>query len=169
GILARYAASALGAMMGYRNTQSDQTRLSILGKAIEILGRVAGDRALDIGDLTQLLAEEDPDLVAAIGRLDTGHFRKLIDNLETLRLRYEHLLRGEGPLLSPELLFGLDEHATPGKTRLTIISTKSLGDVAAVDFWVARLLGELSRWASRRPADSLQAALFLDEADIYLP
>ncbi|MFO7178963.1 MAG: DUF2791 family P-loop domain-containing protein [Pseudomonadota bacterium] len=169
GILARYAASALGAMMGYKNTQNDQARLSILGKAIEVLGHVAGDRTLDIGDLTQILDDEDPDLVSAIGRLDTGHFRKLIDNLETLRLRYEPLLRSEGPQLSPELLFGMDEHANPDKTRLTIISTKFLGDVAVIDFWVARLLGELSRWASRRPADSLQAALFLDEADIYLP
>jgi DNA helicase HerA-like ATPase len=49
------------------------------------------------------------------------------------------------------------------------VSTKFLGDVAAIDFWVARLLGELSRWASRSPAGSLQAVVFLDEADIYLP
>jgi DNA helicase HerA-like ATPase len=50
-----------------------------------------------------------------------------------------------------------------------VISTKFIGDNSAVDFWVARMLGELARWASRHPSSALQGVLFLDEADIYLP
>jgi len=68
-----------------------------------------------------------------------------------------------------ELLFGLGPHATPGKTRLTIISTKFLGDDAAILFWVSQLLLELNRFASRTPSPTLQAAVMFDEADIYLP
>lgn len=167
GMVARHAASALGAMMGYRKSRTDDTRLGILGKAIELVGATAST-TVGIGDLVAVLDSEDPELVSLVGKLDTKHFRALVENLETLRLRYEHLLREEGERLSPELLFGLGEHGGP-RTRLSIISTKFLGDNAAIDFWIARLLGDLSRWASRSPASGLQAALFLDEADIYLP
>jgi energy-coupling factor transporter ATP-binding protein EcfA2 len=169
GIAARYAASALGAMMGYRKSKSDDTRLGILGKAIELVGQSRAVEVLGIGHLVSVLDDEDPELVAAVGKLDPRHFHALVENLETLRLRYEHVLRADGERLSPELLFGVGNEGRPGRTRLSIVSTKFLGDNAAIDFWVARLLGELGRWASRHPADSLQAALFLDEADIYLP
>jgi hypothetical protein len=169
GIIARHAASALGAMIGYGKSQADQARLGILGKAIELLGQTAGAAQLGIGQLVSLLDDEDPDLVASIGKLDPRHFRALVESLETLRLRYVHLLESGGDVLSPELLFGRGAHQKPGRTRLSIISTKFIGDNAAIDFWVARLLGELGRWASRSPSDALQAVVFLDEADIYLP
>lgn len=168
GIIARYAAAALGTMMGYRKSKTDDTRLGILGKAIELVGGAGGATAPGIQSLVSVLDEEDPELVSLVGRLDTRHFRALVDNLETLRLRYEHLLRDDAEPLTPETLFGLDRQ--PGSpARLSVISTKFLGDLAAVDFWVARLLGELSRWASRSPASALQAVVFLDEADVYLP
>jgi DNA helicase HerA-like ATPase len=169
GIIARYAAAALGTMMGYKKSKSDDTRLGILGKAIELVGRVSGATAPGIGSLVTVLDDEDPELVSLVGRLDTKHFRALVENLETLRLRYEHLLRDDAEPLSPEALFGFDSRSPGAPARLSIVSTKFLGDVAAIDFWVARLLGELSRWASRSPAGSLQAVVFLDEADIYLP
>jgi hypothetical protein len=173
GIAARYAASALGAMMGYGKAKGDQTRLGILGKAIELVGQVRpaepGAREVGIREIVSLLDSEDPDLVASIGKLDPKHFRALVENLETLRLRYDHLLRYSGERLTPDLLFGLGAEKRAGRTRLSIISTKFLGDNAAIDFWVARLLGELGRFASANPTDHLQAIVFLDEADIYLP
>jgi hypothetical protein len=168
GSSARLAATALASMMGYRGTQVEQTRIGILGKAIELVGHSRTATA-GIRELVQLLHDEDPDLVASIGRLDPKHFKALVENLETLRLRYPHLLREDGERLSPELLFGLGKEKRAGSTRLSIISTKFLGDNAAVDFWVARLLGEIARWASKSPSDTLQAVVFLDEADIYLP
>lgn len=169
GMIARHAASALGAMIGYGRSQNDQARLGILGKAIELLGQNPAAASLGIPALVSLLDNEDPGLVASIGRLDPRHFRALVESLETLRLRYTHLLDTRDDTLSPELLLGLGPHGQPGRTRLSIISTKFIGDNAAVDFWVARLLGELGRWASRSPSDALQALVFLDEADIYLP
>jgi DNA helicase HerA-like ATPase len=168
GIVARHAASALGAMMGYGTSKSDQTRLGILGKAIELCGHGRSSE-LGIREIVALLDSEDSDLVASIGKLDTKHFRALVENLETVRLRYEPILRASGDKLTPELLFGLGAEKKPGRTRLSVISTRFLGDNAAVDFWVARLLGELARFASKSPTDHLQAVVFLDEADIYLP
>ncbi|HEU4582926.1 MAG TPA: DUF87 domain-containing protein, partial [Polyangiaceae bacterium] len=167
GIAAQSAASALGSMMGYGKSQADRTRLSILGKAIELLGQNASPQPLGIPQLVSLLDDEDPDLVSAVGKLDPKHFRALVENLETLRLRHDHLLRNDGERLAPEELLG--KAARGSRTRLSVISTKFIGDNAAVDFWVARLLGELARWASRNPANALQGVLFLDEADIYLP
>lgn len=38
-----------------------------------------------------------------------------------------------------------------------------------LQFWVSRLLVELGRLAKRRPSATLQAAVFLDEADTYVP
>lgn len=169
GIVARYAASALGAMMGYGKAKADQMRLGILGKAIEIVGQSSAESPIGIPEIVALLDDEDPDLVTSIGKLDPKHFRALVENLETLRLRYAHLLENGGEKLTPELLFGLGAEKKPGRTRLSVISTKFLGDNAAIDFWVTRLLGELARFASQHPADSLQAIVFLDEADIYLP
>lgn len=167
GMTARHAASALGAMMGYRKSRTDETRLGILGKAIELVGATSSAE-VGIDQLIEVLDSEDPELLSLVGKLDTKHFRALVENLATLRLRYEHLLPEHGERLSPELLFGHGEYASD-RARLSIISTKFLGDNAAIDFWIARLLGDLSRWASRSPASQLQAVLFLDEADIYLP
>ena len=87
---------------------------------------------------------------------------------QTRRVAGTPLLRG-GDLLSAELLLGMGPFATPGKTNLSIISTKFLSSPAVVDFWVSRLLIELTRWSSRHPSNQLQAIVLLDEADIYLP
>lgn len=169
GIAAQAAASALGAMMGYGKSQSDRARLGILGKAIELVGQLPSERMPGIPQLVSLLDDEDPDLISAVGKLDAKHFRALVENLETLRLRHEALLRHDSERLSPELFFGTEQDRSKATPRLSIVSTKFIGDNAAVDFWVARLLGELSRWASRHPCSELQAVVFLDEADIYLP
>jgi hypothetical protein len=168
-LVARSAACALGALMGYGRANADQTRLGILGKAIEIAGQSPGAETIGVAEIVALLDDADPDLVASLGKLDPKHFHALVENLETLRLRYGRLLESGGEELSPELHFGAGAANRAGRSRLSIISTQFLGDSAAVEFWVARLLAELARFASQRPADSLQASLFLAEADTYLP
>lgn len=168
-MVARYAAWSLAGMMGYRSTQQDKARVSILAKAVEVLGTAVRDRIPTVNELVDLLHHQDPSLLNAIGRLDTRHFGKIVEGLETLRLQSGHLLDPEAEQLDPAALLGLGEHRVANKTRLTVLSTKFLNDTATVQFWVARLLVELSRWASRNPSDKLQAVLLLDEADIYLP
>lgn len=162
------AAAGLGSMMKYKGSQQDSTRQAILAKAIEVLAQLGGKKELGIKDLVDLIADEDPALVDAIGKLDTRHFRALVEHLETLRLRFETLLKG-GETLNAELLFGMGPFAAPGKTALSIVSTKFLPDAGVIDFWVSRLLIELTRWSSKHPSPKLQALVMLDEADIYLP
>src|SRR5437763_4458680 len=60
-------------------------------------------------------------------------------------------------------------HARPGRVRLSVISTRFLGDAAKVDFWVSQLLVAVSRWCAKSPRPYLQAVFLFDEADAYLP
>lgn len=92
---------------------------------------------------------------------------RLVDHLETLRLSKGELLSGQAERLDPVRLLGLDR--SDGKVQLSVVSTKFLGDNASIDFWVARMLSELARWASRNPCPHLQALVMFDEADLYMP
>ncbi|MEM7157088.1 MAG: DUF87 domain-containing protein [Myxococcota bacterium] len=163
----RQAATAIGTMLGYRSSNSsDLARLSVLAKAIEVLGQVVkGEVGLE--QIIGLVADEDPALVNAVGRLPLRHFSKLVDHLETLRLSRGELLSSDAERLDPARLLGVDRE--DGKVSLNVVSTKFLGDNASIDFWVARMLSELAGWASRNPSPDLQALVMFDEADIYMP
>ncbi len=170
--LARQAADGLGAMMNYKQGQSDLARLGILSKAIEMLGELGGTVTPTIEALANLIGSEDPALVNAIGHIDTKHFKRLAENLSTLQLGTRgRLLASQGETLDIDRLLGTDGSSPKGRTRLAIVSTKFLEDLPSVDFWVSRLILELRRWANRRPAKSElpQALVLFDEADIYLP
>ena len=171
GQVARYAASGLAGMMIYGANRSDQARRAILASAIESLAQVEPDSTVTLGPLIEYIAEKDPGLVNAVGRLDLKLFDTLVNDLETLRLSRGEFLAAAGEPLDPEALLGLGRHARPGKTRLTLISTKFLGANQDVQFWIAQLLVALGRWASRSPSPSgrLQAVVLFDEADLYLP
>jgi energy-coupling factor transporter ATP-binding protein EcfA2 len=166
--LARFAAQGLGTMMGYKGTAADQTNVAILGKAIEVIGQLSRQEP-GLRELIDLLADEDPSLIAELGHLDLKHCKKVVTHLETLRLNHGALLESRDPPLSADILLGRDGSVPDGKTPLTIISTKFLGGGQRVDFWVSQMLVELSRWCSKSPASKLQALLFLDEADVYMP
>jgi GTPase SAR1 family protein len=167
--LARYAAGALGGMMNYKANGTEQTRLVILSSAMDLLSQSRPDGSVSLQELVHFIDDADPALVNAIGKLDTKHFAKLVEELETLRLSRGELLAAHGEPLDAEALFGMGSHAVPGKTRLSVISTKFLGNDANVQFWVAQFLMEMARWTSRSPSKTLQAVLLFDEADVYLP
>ena len=166
----RFAASALAGMMNYRLKGSDQSRRAVLATAIELLSQFEGAASVHLEGLIDYIAEKDPGLVNAVGRLDPKLFEKLVQDLETLRLSKGDFLSAQGEPLDIEALLGLGRHGPTGKTRLSIISTKFLGATQDVQFWVSQLLVELGRWVSRSPAPGrLQAVLLCDEADLYLP
>ncbi len=54
-------------MMNYRGSKTDETRLGILGKAIELVGQAKAEVPLGVRELVQVLDQEDPELVAAVG------------------------------------------------------------------------------------------------------
>jgi len=170
GQIARFSASALAGMMNYTHKGNDQARRAVLTQAIELLSQLEITGTVSLAGLIDYIAEEDAGLINAVGRLDPKLFDKLVQDLETLRLSRGDFLSAQGEPLDIEALLGLGRHAVPGKTRLSIISTKFLGATQDVQFWVSQFLVELGRWASRSPSPGrLQAILLCDEADLYLP
>ncbi len=167
--VAGYAASALAGMMGYRDRGQDAARLAILRQAVSLLSSLDPRAEVTVDGLIQFISEPDPALLAAIGQLDAKLLNRLAQDLQALRLNRGELLSGRGERLDTEKLLGLGPEARPGKTRLTIISTKFLGDNASIEFWVSQLLLEVTRWASKNPSPKLQAVFLFDEADMYLP
>jgi len=165
----RDAAAGLGAMLRLKDTQADQAKQAIIMQALRVLAESGNAANVSVNNLVEFIASEDPALLEPLSHVDPKHFKKLAEHLQTTVHMRGELLAKAKDTLSAELLFGLGPHAIPGKTRLSIISTKFLGDDAAILFWVSQLLLELNRFASRTPSPTLQAAVMFDEADIYLP
>jgi DNA helicase HerA-like ATPase len=164
--LAQAAASALASMIKLDSESRHGPQRAILLQAVRQLALMRPKGESGVEELIELLDSHDPSLINAIGRLEANHFKKLIDGLEVLRLTRGELLDASAERLDLDRVVGQD---AAGRTRLTIISTKFLGDQTDVRFWVAQFLNELRRWASKNPAAGLQLACLLDEADIYLP
>ncbi len=165
-----YAATALCRMMGYNlRTARPKSLHAILKCAIGVLCQLVPAEKVTLDGLVKMLDEQDPALLSAVGKLDVKLFDKLVNDLETLRLGKGRLLASGAERLNMEGLLGQGAHHRPGRTRLSIISTKFLGEEQDVLFWIAQFLVELGRWTSRHPQEALQAVVLFDEADLYLP
>jgi Cdc6-like AAA superfamily ATPase len=162
------AARSLGAMLGFKEFGKGAKLIGVLTLAIDLLGRM-GCREVTLDALIAYIGECDDALVSAIGKLDVKLLNTLVQDLQALAILQKHLFGVEGEPLSAERLFGMGQFAQPGKTRLSIISTKFLGGKSTIQFWVSQLLFELIRWSSKSPSDQLQAVVMFDEADLYLP
>lgn len=167
--IAMYCAASLSGMMAYGNRGRDMTCRGILKTAIALLCELLPTERITVDEIIRFIHEQDLRLVNAVGHLDTKLFKRLVEDLETLRLNKGNLLSAGGARLSIEALLGRGAYQTPGKTKLSIISTKFLTDRLDVEFWVSQLLLAFRRWLSDRPSATLQAVLLFDEADIYLP
>jgi hypothetical protein len=166
--LAQYSAGALGSMIGFKSSDADKGQRAILAKAIETLAAAPGAE-ISLPTLREVIENQDDALMNAIGGTYPERFYKqLAQRLLTLELNNRQLLTGCEPL-DVDSLLGTGPHARPGRVRLSIISTRFLGDAAKVDFWVSQLLVTVSRWCARSPQSHLQAVFLFDEADIYLP
>lgn len=163
---ATHAAAALAAMVGIK-AQPHEQKLSILAKSIDLLAESGS--AVTIELLTEMIRHRDPDLMNQVGAFKDSHFDILAERLLSLSMLNRQLFDADGDSLTADLVFGRGPYARPGKTRLTVISTKGLRNEGIIEFWVAQLLSELLAWASRNPSPKLQAMVFLDEADLYLP
>jgi DNA helicase HerA-like ATPase len=169
--LAEFSAAAIGGMMGYRPGKSpDKIQLVILAKAIGVLAEAASDRPVTIDHLHELVQSQDALLLNAVNGYEAKHYKRLAEDLLTLKLGHSRLLAAPGAeKLDIDSLLGRGAAAVAGKTRLSIISTQFLGSAAAVDFWVSQFLIALDRWRLKSPSENLQAIVLLDEADQYLP
>jgi Cdc6-like AAA superfamily ATPase len=164
----RHAADALAGMLDYRQSPRDKSCRTLLSQAIDQFVQLSQE-TVTLDRLIRFIGDKDPRLVSAAGRLDTKLFDKVADDLDRLRIDATQLLGAGAEKLDVDLLLGRGAHARPGKTRLSIISTRFLGETHSVLFWVSQLLIEVSRWLNRNPSNALQAVLLFDEADMYLP
>jgi len=162
----RQAADAIASMIGYKSSPTDQAHVSILLKAIEVLGEVSSG-PIHLRQLIDIIHDQDAALVNAIGHLNPRHFDRLVDNLEMIRITKGNLLNQEAAPLDATTLLGVGK--SDQRTQLGIISTKFLRETSVIEFWVARMLADLARWASQNPSPKLQAIVMFDEADIYMP
>jgi hypothetical protein len=165
---AQYAAAALGSMLGFKFADADKAQRAILAKAIETMASVPGT-AITVRSLRDIIEQRDDALLNAIGGAYPDKlYTKLSERLLTLELNNKQLLSG-GDQLDVDALLGTGPHARPGRVRLSVISTRFLGDPAKIDFWVSQLLLAVSRWCAKSPQPRLQAVFLFDEADVYLP
>ena len=161
--LARYASEGIAAMMGYGSGLAHKAKASVLQCAIQ-LNTDVGDVTLE--HLLETINRPDPELLRTVGPLQR-HFATLSEDLQTLQIQRGTLLAGSGEPL--DLASMLPAPSAAGRARLTIINTSAIAEVAVLQFWISRLLIELSRLGRKRPASTLQAAAFFDEADAYVP
>ncbi|WP_006786403.1 ATP-binding protein [Thiorhodospira sibirica] len=167
--LAQLSAAALSGLLGYRQSNQDRHRTAMLGQAIAVLAELEPQRRLNLQCLMEFIDRQDPSLIQALGKLESKHLSKLVQDLQTLSFTNNSLFMAEAEPLCIESLLGRGQYQRPGRTRLSIISTAFLGNNDNLLFWVAQFLLELGRYASHHPASRLQAAVLLDEADLYLP
>ena len=165
---AQYAAAALGSMIGFKSSDADKGQRAILAKAIETVAAVPG-ATITVPRLRDVIEQQDDALLNAIGGgYPDKYYANLAQRLLTLELNNKQLLTGD-ERLDVDALLGTGPHARPGRVRLSVISTRFLGDAAKVDFWVSQLLVAVSRWCAKSPQPRLQAVFLFDEADVYLP
>ncbi|MBA3501072.1 MAG: hypothetical protein H0T65_11895, partial [Deltaproteobacteria bacterium] len=158
--LAKFAAAGLASMMGYGNSATHRHKLSVLQCAIQLH---AGEREVTVEVLSDTISRPDPELLQSVASLQR-FFAPLAEDLQSLKIQRGALLAGDGEALDLGVLL-----PASGRPRLSIINTSALTEIPMLQFWVSRLLVELGRLAKKRPSPTLQAAVFLDEADSYVP
>ncbi len=165
---AQYASAALGSMIGFKSSDADKGQRAVLAKAIETLAALPG-AVITVTALRHMIEQQDDALLNSIGGdYPEKYYTNLAERLLTLELNNKQLLAGPEEL-DVDALLGTGPHARPGRVRLSILSTRFLGDAAKVDFWVSQLLVAVSRWCAKSPQSRLQAVFLFDEADLYLP
>jgi energy-coupling factor transporter ATP-binding protein EcfA2/RecA/RadA recombinase len=162
--MVQHAAQALAAMMRLGDASANTARRAILTQAIAVL---AGRRAPGgLTELVALLEDRDDELVARVERYDERLFKRLVQDLETVRLGDAELFDPDAESLTAETLIGRN---ADGKVPLAIATTRALGDVERVQAWVAHLIACLGRHAMKAPSTELRAILMIEEADLFMP
>jgi hypothetical protein len=162
--MVQYAANALAAMMRISDAGNGSARRAILTQAISLLAGRRGSGGLP--ELIAMLEDRDDELIDRAGRYDDKLFRRLVQDLETVRLSDADLFDPTAEPLVAETLLG---RGASGKVPLTIVSTRFLGDVERIQSWVAHLIACLSRHAARAPSAELRTIFMIDEADVFMP
>jgi DNA replication protein DnaC len=162
--MVQYAANALAAMMNYGASTADSACRAILTQAIAVLAQY--NRPCGLSELLKLLERRDDELLARAGRYDDKRFKKLVEDLETVRLNDDDLFNAAAESLTAETLIG---RQAGGKVPLAIVTTRFLGDIDRIQSWVAHLIACLNRDAAKSPCAELRVVFMIDEADVFMP
>jgi hypothetical protein len=164
------AAHALGDMLGYKEKGADAQKRAIIFQALLLMLNVRDQHGkkfdINLRNLIHYIASKSPVFLQTIANLDLENVQKIVQDLSTFSLDKGRILTQKGEAMTMDNLLGRNDAKNP-RTRISIISTKFLG--SATLFFVAQLFIEAARWASKNPSNTLQAMLFVDEADIYMP
>nr|BDT32251.1 DUF87 domain-containing protein [Myxococcus sp. MH1] len=163
------AADAIAGMLDYKVNPNDKAAKAVLAQALRLLMSQSFGKEVTLELIQKFVMSQDPALLEATDGIPTRTFDKLAQDLSVLRINLRTLLASSGERLDLDEMLGRGVHNVPGRTRLSIISTKFLGDKSRILFWVSQLLLETHRWASQNPSPKLQAVILFDEADMYLP
>lgn len=124
----------------------------------------------DFTDLADFLSEAPEEFQERVQ--DIGSSRDLTTLAKKIRL----LTVGKGKLLfelgnpvSIERLLGIDETATPGKTRLSVIYLNTLSSQEEKAFFISQIATSLYQWMLEHPSDDVQALFYIDEVAPFLP
>jgi hypothetical protein len=166
GDLARLAAHSLASMLNYPAKGKGQHKRAVLTAALALLAEQSRE-AVCLREVRDFIGNQDPSLINAMNTLDVALLRGVSQDLDAMLLNQARLFSSTGASLSADELLGRNRQSE--KTRMSVVCAKFLGGLADVQFWVAQMLIEFERWASKNPSNDLQAVLMLDEADIYLP
>jgi hypothetical protein len=149
------AAETLGPLAGAKNA----LQRGVLAESLRYFASRGGG---DLARFTALLVEL-PDGLSPIGnagKLAAGMADQLHAAVAT-----NPLLRAEGPILDPQLLFFSPD---PGKVRISVINLSGLASDSAREDFVNRLQMTLFSWIKRNP--SRTGLLYVvDEAQSFLP
>lgn len=161
---ARTATHGLSTMLKYGQSAQAQGKAAILQKALEYSANQP--EPVSAHDLLDFLKSPNSDFIVDLGGL-AKYLEKLTLDLEAQLVHKQLLLDSDSyPLLSvPELL---GKNGPRQRSRLSIICTKFMTEPDE-QFWMSQMLTELNKWTARSPSDHLQAVLFIDEADKYIP
>jgi hypothetical protein len=151
-------------MMNLGGGATDNACRAILTQAIAVLAE--RNKPCGLPELLDLLESRDDQLLARAGRYDDKRFKKLVEDLETVRLNDADLFDAAAEPLTAETLI---RSKPGGKVPLAIASTRFLGDVDRVQSWVAHLIACLNRYAAKSPSAELRLVFMIDEADVFMP
>jgi DNA helicase HerA-like ATPase len=149
------AAETLGPLAGAKNALQR-------GVLVEALRHFASSGEGGLGEFTALLSDlpEGLSLIGNASKLAAG----LADQLHAA-VATNPLLRAEGPILNPKLLFfGPD----PQRVRLSVVNLSGLASDAAREDFINRLQMTLFGWIKRNPS-STGLLYVVDEAQNFLP
>lgn len=160
---------ALAPLVSQGNSQKAKNQRGILAHSLKFFARHIQPTSLhSYIDLLDALPDE---AMLGISKEETLA-QEMADNLR-IQLAQDPLLSGSGTPIDPEILFGDDASAVPGRTRISAISMIGLPELEQQRSFLNQLSMLLFSWIKQNPHPpndrALRGLLVIDEARDFIP